>query len=35
MKRWTYKDFETCKIHGEGDIHSVWYLAVEDDIEVD
>ena len=33
MKRWTYKDFETFKIHGEEHIHSVWCLDVEDNIE--
>ena len=35
MKIWTYKDFETFKIHGEEHIHSVWCLDVEDNTEVD
>ena len=35
MKIWTYRDFETFKIHGEEHIDGVWCLDVEDNTEVD
>lgn len=34
-ERCTYKNYETCKLHGEGDIRSTWHRDVRRSVEAD